>query len=109
MVQQSEPVTVSSERDALMAQVEDSTAGLCKEIPHLTVQRQQQLAYSDEEGAQKGRKVNEVPSARGLPPLGQREDATVLEETVLFVVCGHFLKINDAEIIFVKCYTGSDP
>lgn len=43
-----------------MAQVEESTAGLCKEIPHLTVQRQQQLAYSDEEGAQKGRKVNEA-------------------------------------------------
>lgn len=63
MVQQPEPVTVSSERDTLMAQVEESTAGLCKEIPHLTVQRQQQLAYSDEEGAQKGRKVNEVLSA----------------------------------------------
>lgn len=61
-----------------MAQVEESTAGLCKEIPHLTVQRQQQPAYSDEEGqgAQKGRKVNEAQgsvslSARGLPPLGQ--------------------------------------
>lgn len=59
MGQQPEPVTVPSEREGLMAQVEESTAGLCKEIPHLTVQRQQQLAYTDEEGAQKGWKVNE--------------------------------------------------
>ncbi len=49
-----------------MAQVEESTAGLCKEIPHLTVQRQQQLAYSDEEGAQKGRKVNEAQGGLSL-------------------------------------------
>lgn len=55
MEQQPEPVTVSGRRDGLMAQVEESTAGLCKEIPHLTVQRQRQTAYSDEEGARKGK------------------------------------------------------
>lgn len=43
-----------------MAQVEESTAGLCKEILHLTVQRQQQPASSDEEGAQKRRKPHEA-------------------------------------------------
>lgn len=64
-----------------MAQVEESTAGLCKEIPHLTVRRQQQLAYSDEEGAQKGRKVNKEQGGvslltPGLPPLGQIGDPT---------------------------------
>lgn len=37
-----------------MGQVEESTAGLCKGIPHLTVQTQQQLAYSDKEGPGKG-------------------------------------------------------
>lgn len=64
-----------------MAQVEESTAGLCKGIPHLTVQTQQQLAYSDKEGPQKGRKVNEAKgrvslSGGGLPPLGQIDDLT---------------------------------
>lgn len=41
-----------------MAQVEESTAGLCKEIPHLTVERKQQPAYSDEEEGAKGWEVN---------------------------------------------------
>lgn len=58
----------------------ESTAGLCKEIPHLTVRRQQQAAYSDEEGGRGehrrgGRlmKPREEVSlwARGPPPLGQ--------------------------------------
>lgn len=50
MGQQPEPVMGSSERAGLMVQVK-STAGLCKEIPHLTVQRKQEPASSDEEGA----------------------------------------------------------
>lgn len=79
--QQPEPVSESSERDVLMAQVEESTAGLCKGIPHLTVQTHKQLAYSDKEGPQQGRKVSEAwgrvsLSAWGLPPLGQTHDPT---------------------------------
>ena len=60
MGKQPEPVSISSERDVLMAQVEESTAGLCKEISHLTVHTQQQLASIDKEGEQKERKVNEA-------------------------------------------------
>lgn len=48
---QPEPVGRSSGRDGLMAQVEERTAGLCKEIPHLTVQ---QLACSKSSGPKKG-------------------------------------------------------
>lgn len=58
--QQPEPVSISSDRDGLRAKVEEIQAGLCKEIPHLTVQTQQTLAYNDMEGAQKRRKVNEA-------------------------------------------------
>lgn len=78
--QQPEPVSKSSERDVLMAQVEESTAGLCKGIPHLTVQTHKQLAYSDKEGPQQGRKVSEAwgvsLSGWELPPLRQTHDPT---------------------------------
>lgn len=79
--QQPEPVSESSEKDVLIAEVEESTAGLCKGIPHLTVQTHKQLAYSDKEGPQQGRKVSEAwgqvsLSGGGLPSLGQTHDPT---------------------------------
>lgn len=73
---QLEPVTISRMRGCLMAQVEERTAGLCKEIPHLMVQRQQQPVCSDEEGAQRGRtgkkiRISFCPSGGLSQPMRQ--------------------------------------
>lgn len=54
MGQKPEPFTISSDRDGLMAQVKESTAGLYKfKISHLTVYRQQHL-LTMMRGAHKG-------------------------------------------------------